>query len=262
MDRISIFNYEAFYLDFLEGNLGEEDAALLMAFLEEHPELKVEDELLPEFNLDEVQLEPTFKEGLKQIDFNSTLINSANAEHFLIAEVEGLLSDQKVEELEQLVFTDRSLGLSRKIFAVTRLKPDYSIKFNDKEGLKQTRKIILWPYISLAAAASIALFFFLGDPNEPLMQPMGLAKMGTEQHVFDAIGSRKMGNGQSKTEAPSDQIVLPLNLLNNGTSEPQVTVASVVPTAEKREVGQLKIKKVKYFKTAPKVSEPIENTPR
>jgi len=41
MEHISIFNYEAFYLDFLEGTLSEEDTALFLKFMEEHPELRL-----------------------------------------------------------------------------------------------------------------------------------------------------------------------------------------------------------------------------
>ena len=55
MERISIFNYEAFYLDYLEGRLNQEDSALLLLFLESHPELIVEDGL-DSFAIDENEL--------------------------------------------------------------------------------------------------------------------------------------------------------------------------------------------------------------
>ena len=76
MERISIFNYEAFYLDYLEGNLSQEDNALFLAFLSQHPELKMDEEeidfLLP---IEEVSLTTNFKAGLKAIDFLKAEIN-------------------------------------------------------------------------------------------------------------------------------------------------------------------------------------------
>ena len=36
-------NYESFYLDFLEGNLNQEDTNAMLAFLDEHPMFKLED---------------------------------------------------------------------------------------------------------------------------------------------------------------------------------------------------------------------------
>ena len=50
MEKISIFNYEAYYLDLLEGNLSEEDTALLLDFLEQHPHLKLDHEFMPELD--------------------------------------------------------------------------------------------------------------------------------------------------------------------------------------------------------------------
>ena len=43
METINSTNYEAFYLDFLEGNLNEEETALLFVFLDENPEFKLDD---------------------------------------------------------------------------------------------------------------------------------------------------------------------------------------------------------------------------
>jgi hypothetical protein len=73
MERISIFNYEAFYLDYLEGRLNQEDSALLLLFLESHPELIVEDGL-DSFAIDEnVVLNPKIKNSLKEVDETSSV---------------------------------------------------------------------------------------------------------------------------------------------------------------------------------------------
>ncbi len=161
MKRISIFNYEAFYLDFLEGNLSEEDAALLLAFLDENPQLKVEEEDMPILGFENSSLDAKFKENLKQLVFNETVITLDNSEQFLIAETENLLSTEKKAELGSFVSQHPELAQTQKIYAATHLVADKSIVFADKESLKQSKKIVLWPFISLAVAASVAILFFL-----------------------------------------------------------------------------------------------------
>lgn len=166
MERISIFNYEAFYLDFLEGNLSEEDTVLLFEFLDKHPELKLVDETLMTLNDELPKLDEQFKSGLKQIEFNSTIITPDNEEQFMIAETEGLLSETKLKELDQYVGADRDRNKMRRTYAAIKLKPDVRVVFSDKDSLKRSRRIALWPVISLAVAACAAVLFLLWDPAD------------------------------------------------------------------------------------------------
>jgi hypothetical protein len=159
-ERISIFNYEAFYLDHLEGNLGEEDTALLLAFLEEHPDLVEEED-------DFVMLDPTIdapvfddKDSLK-IVADEAAIGLSNVEHFLIAESEGQLPAAKQEELNAFVVQHPHLEKERKYLAAMFLKADQSIVYTEKSGLKRKGAVIFWPYIALAAASVLIAFFFV-----------------------------------------------------------------------------------------------------
>jgi len=170
MDKISKFNYEAYYLDLLEGNLSEEDTALLMAFLGEHPELKLDDDSLPSLEDATIALDRSFKEGLKHIDLLSETITADNVEHFMIAETEGLLSEKRVQDLHAFIGDHQHLVKAHAQYRATHLKPDLSIVYTDKNDLKRDRKIVFWPYISLAAAASITAFFFLiNSPNNQVL---------------------------------------------------------------------------------------------
>ncbi|NNM16054.1 MAG: hypothetical protein HKO56_05300 [Bacteroidia bacterium] len=40
--KINKHNYEAFFIDFFDKNLNEEDTAMLFSFLDENPDLKAE----------------------------------------------------------------------------------------------------------------------------------------------------------------------------------------------------------------------------
>jgi len=168
-DRISIFNYEAFYLDYLEGNLGEEDTALLLAFLEEHPELVEEEEDF--VLLDPKEDTPVFedKDSLKVVN-DDAVITLSNAEHFLIADSEGQLPATKQEELDALVAKHPHLEKERKYLAAMFLKADESIVYANKAGLKRKGAVVFWPYIALAAASVLIAFFFVMNNNSEVDQ--------------------------------------------------------------------------------------------
>lgn len=154
MEKISIFNYEAFYLDFLEGNLNEEDMALFLKFLEENPELKIVDENLTSFDLDKISLDEKTKLSLKQ-PFLTDTVSSNNIEFFLISMTEGLLEDEKKSEVERFLKLNPEFEEEKTILVNTYFNPNDVFVFNDKASLKRKKAIILWPFI--AAAASIIL---------------------------------------------------------------------------------------------------------
>ena len=160
MEHISIFNYEAFYLDFLEGNWNEEETALFLAFMEAHPELKLEDESLVSVEVETFNLDPQFKTNLKQVSFVDTPITLSNVEQFLIAETEGQLSSEKLAELKTFVAANSSLHQTQKLYAAAHLKADLSIVYADKASLKRKKTLVLWPYVSLALAASLTAILF------------------------------------------------------------------------------------------------------
>jgi hypothetical protein len=135
-ERISIFNYEAFYLDHLEGNLGDEDTALLLDFLENHPDLIVEED-------DFIVLDPrdetaifSDKESLKIVSDDAAIVLT-NVEHFLIAESEGQLTASKQNELNAFVNQHPHLEKERTYLGAMFLKADDTVLFSDKDSLKR-----------------------------------------------------------------------------------------------------------------------------
>ncbi|MFT5780204.1 MAG: hypothetical protein ACI837_003165 [Crocinitomicaceae bacterium] len=158
-ERISIFNYEAFYLDHLEGNLSDKDTALLMTFLDENPELQMEDDSMPSLFAEDITLSRHDKNELKQTD-DDEVITAVNVEYFMIAEVEGILSNDKQNELAAFIEIHPELEKERAVFNALTLSPNLYEVYTDKNGLKK-KTIVLWPYISIAAAASVIIAFFL-----------------------------------------------------------------------------------------------------
>lgn len=193
MERISIFNYEIFYLDYLEGRLSEEDTRMLMEFFEEHPECKLDDPDLPTLDLNE-ELTFSGKSDLKQTDDNEA-ITIHNADHFMISEAEGLLSNEKKNELDRLVTTNEELTADRKRFAAVYFSPEEDMVFAHKGDLKRKKTIVLWPYVSGAVAAAVIGFIFLTGNGTDSVGPMNF----------------EFGAGPTTAEKP---IVIPATDLN------------------------------------------------
>lgn len=216
MERISIFNYEAFYLDFLEGNLNEADTLLLMNFLEENPSLRMEDEDLPLFDVDCVVLDEEAKNELKQPLLTDT-IHLNNVEFFLISESEGLLPQTKVDELTLFVANNKSLIYDKGIYAVAKFTPDMSIVYEDKAGLKRKKTFVLWQYASIAtissAAAIIVFFMTWSSINNPVIDinNPGLIKANTQNQNVNK--SRQNTNGTNGVVVPNNELN---DVLDNG----------------------------------------------
>lgn len=171
--EINKTNYEAYILDYYEGNLSAEKVAELMLFLEQNPSIKEEFE---EFESD-ITITPnkgiqfTNKENLKKPILTQVgNITSENYEEYIIADLENELHEEERSRLKQFIKTNPEAGKDYSLYKHTFLQPDESIVFPSKKELKQlvplfgsktTSKRI---YNSFAIAASIAiligLFFF------------------------------------------------------------------------------------------------------
>ena len=180
MGKINVFNYEIFYLDFLEGNLSEENTSLLFSFLEQHPELKMEDEFLP---ILEESTERIFdkKETLKQPLFSDE-INAETIEYFLIAQAENILSKNEKSQLEAYLRQFPVYKTAEKQYNAVYLKADETQIYTHKENLKKKKVLVLWPYISIAASLLLAFLIWNSSENTRIdTPPKQIAKEKVEE---------------------------------------------------------------------------------
>jgi hypothetical protein len=262
MEHMSIFNYEAFYLDFLEGNLNEEETALFLAFMEAHPELRLEDESLVSVEVETSNLDTQFKNSLKQVSFANTPITLSNVEQFLIAETEGQLSSAKLAELESFILANPSLRQSQKLYAATHLKADTSILYIDKAGLKRKKAIVLWPYVSFALAASLTaiLFYVYYSGNQQLVNgPTNVLVQADTTEVLLKEESSKEENKLDQLNHNQQPSTKDFVALSNPTSDQNVQT----PTKQERpiQIDRLNIKGLKTIKSKKTDLEIIERNP-
>jgi hypothetical protein len=173
-------NYEAFLLDLIEGNLSDDQKNILKHFLNENPDLTVEDNPADIRLPDSGKISVTgtgfpLKEELKKGGLNRE-INVGNYEQFCIARLEGDLSARTENRLEKFLSENPGLGKSADIFGLTILKADSSVVFPGKNVLRKGRNAtitlkeyfnrrFIYKAVSIAASVTIliSVFNFLSD---------------------------------------------------------------------------------------------------
>jgi len=124
-------NYEAFFLDYHEGNLTPEQVAEVLLFVEQHPELKEEFENFENFSIDAEELKFENKSLLKKhIDIN-------NIEEYIVLSIEGKLNKAEKDLLNSYLKQHPQHQKTVDLYQKTKLTPDYSIVFESKEDLKR-----------------------------------------------------------------------------------------------------------------------------
>ncbi len=254
--HINIENYESFYLDFLEGNLNENDSAALMAFLEAHPDLMVDEDALaylPEAEF--VALDNQSKMGLKFPDTDQK-IGLNNIEIFLIASVEQQLTDAKSKELQVFLKANPSYMDELSLYQRSRLQADLSIVFPEKKSMKKGG-IIIPMYARFAAAAAsvviaISVFNFGGSDN-----PAHFASNGkTPKHdtIVKSTDSKTQKDAEGNEVKTNPGEVVHVIEAVSGTqhvgSEP-ANIAQTNPAENVIKVAAEKEKPLKYKKAKP-----------
>lgn len=137
MEKIDLHNYEAFLLDYLEGNLDEAGRAELKLFALTHPELEIDlDNFdLPVFDAEDLAFDA--KDQLKKTDAD-LLQNDA-----LLRYIEGDLNEAERQELELKLLTDKALSAELAGYKKTILQADASETFTGKSGLLKTEDDLL-----------------------------------------------------------------------------------------------------------------------
>lgn len=168
-------NIEELLVDKSEGQLSDHDDAAVESFIASNPKYKKELELLAKTKL-VADASETFdaKDKLKR---GATLINESNFEQYLISASEGLLNREELKAFNAFVATQPKYRKALALYAATKLQPDMSIVYDDKEGLKRKEKgRIIWFSATVRYAAAAVLVIMLSvyfwmkydnsDPND------------------------------------------------------------------------------------------------
>ncbi|MCX6294684.1 MAG: hypothetical protein NTX97_01235 [Bacteroidetes bacterium] len=126
-------NYEAFFLDYHEGNLSPLQVADLLLFVEQHPELREEFESFENVTLDDLStISFGDKSSLKKE------ININNKDEYFIRSIENILTTEEKGLVENFIKQHPQYLPEFELFQKTKLSADTSIVFENKEFLKRS----------------------------------------------------------------------------------------------------------------------------
>jgi hypothetical protein len=134
MNRINFSNYEAWLLDYAEGNLSAEDTAELLLFMEQHPELQTDVDNLMEFTLpsDEI-ISADFKHRLHKDE----AAFKERFESLCVAFYDKTISAAEKNELEYILKQNPHWTKDFNAFEHTYIKQECDLEFSAKSSLKK-----------------------------------------------------------------------------------------------------------------------------
>ncbi|MBP5982446.1 MAG: hypothetical protein KA734_01900 [Fluviicola sp.] len=197
---ITLANYEAFYLDQLEGNLTEEQSAELQCFLLAHPELVVDTDSF-HFLENNAQL-AAFEKSLLFLNNPAQPITLEHYTCALIAEQEGILTADQAKQVAKLKLKHPDLDTTP---YPTLVAPKLSHP-NKEQLKKQTSRIIPMRWLSIGAvAASIALIVTINSKQTVPVEKHKPEKMVANQPIRSH--KKNSGKSQKKLEAIQPELI-------------------------------------------------------
>lgn len=157
--KISIDNYEAYLVDYMDGRLNNAEIQQLKAFcVQNHIDFEELTEDLPVLeSTDDTFYEKEYLFKNKIVPFGN--INEDNYEERFIAYQELLLDGEEEREVENFADQNPFLLKDLRAYGNCRLEPDTTIVFKDKDNLKK-KAVILPLYAKIAAAAAVIAVLF------------------------------------------------------------------------------------------------------
>ncbi|HEY9364874.1 MAG TPA: hypothetical protein VIQ00_16545 [Chitinophagaceae bacterium] len=157
--NINQHNYEAFFIQYLDNELSVEESLMVENFLNDHPELAEEMELLQQARLlpdDSIQ----FFRKEQLLKETHSVIHANNYQEYFLLSVDNELTASEVMALQSFIADNPDRKKELELLQKTKLQPEESIVFADKNILYRTEKDekvfrMGWWKISVAAALLI-----------------------------------------------------------------------------------------------------------
>lgn len=150
---INIANYEVFLLRFIDGDLSAAEAAGLQDFLEQHPHIRQELQLLQSTVLTP---DPKVVFENKSLLYKGTPeLHADNQTSFLLSYIDNELSATEKAAVEKYIAQTPAAQAELALLQQTRLQPDMSQVFQHKASLYRHRRRVLPVYWWSAGAAAV-----------------------------------------------------------------------------------------------------------
>ncbi|MFV0593431.1 MAG: hypothetical protein ACK5M7_18810 [Draconibacterium sp.] len=175
--KITRQNYEAYFIDYLEGNLDEKLVDVFIDFLQQNPDLKEELELFSAVTAVPETLTFNKKKKLyhKKYDLESEFNNAA------IARLEKDLSELEKQDFEAYVLAHPEKQEDVLLFEKTKLKADDNIRFEKKNMLYKRaagKTVFLWSTrVAAILIVGLIAFSLLTKSDKPVVPTKQVAQV-------------------------------------------------------------------------------------
>ncbi len=244
MESLTRNNYEIWFLDYLDGQLSNDQLDTFLDFLELNPDLKEELRGVSEISL---------KAGDETIDTREILLKTPDdipgisaIDQLCIARMENDLTPEEAEKFDARLSEDARLDKNYTAFRLTRLDPADKVIYPFKKDLiKKTRTLTPWIITAVSAAAIVVLALLLWPVDDQ-------SAVGSTQ----LAENRKLANevvipAQAKPEAGTPSLTTALT--NAGT--PSHTTKSIAATPNREDIKMNSLSRRTSI-AGPKIPEP------
>jgi hypothetical protein len=211
-------NYEVYFVDFLDGALGQSETAELHRFLKQNPDLAHELN-----SLQNIQLKPNHdhfaqKQDLKKSESLNGVTNYFD--YLCISYLENNLTNQEKNDLDSMIVLNQSNNQTFNLYQKLKLKQNNSLIYKDKYSLKRIN-IFNLTYSNVRLVASIAAAVAVIFATSTLF----VTPLMNNQLQVAEVASNEVNNPPSKTETKA--------IIEQYVETPQnkeVIVKPIVPT--------------------------------
>ncbi|MEQ1733452.1 MAG: hypothetical protein ABL940_07250 [Bacteroidia bacterium] len=221
MKTITLHNYEEYIIDYIDGTLSTEDVADLLLFVEQHPTIKAELELLTATALPTI-VEPIIYTNKHALKKEITYTNET-----IIAYLSNELNANETNAFTAELATNATLQQEVNLFKPTFLVADDTLVYDNKNKLKRNNKIV-WLYTYAAAASVVVLLLLYNVYNA---DTTNVTKEVAQNKVHTVIPITTIDSTNIIRPIQKNRMDKPINTTKK-TIVPSVNNNSVLPTTQ------------------------------
>jgi hypothetical protein len=210
--QINLQNYEAYFIDYIEGKLDTKTIGELKEFLVSHPELQTELEQYTSVSIPTDAIIFNEKPALYKFKFDETPINKNTYNDFCIAYYENILNEEKKAELLRFIETNPEFKNDFLLYKKTYLQPEVVVYKYRKDLYKkqssETPVIQIYRWGAIAAGLFIIFGLYFGFLNKKGEQHPNVANKQEEAPKNIVKNAEKVPNNKIANRIPIEKRVL------------------------------------------------------
>lgn len=174
-------NYEAYFIDYLEGNLDERLVDSFIAFIQSNPDLRAELNLFETVSATPENISFSKKNTLYKERYDS----EKEFDNAAIAILEEDISEEEKFEFEKYLAEHPEKKKDAGLFSQTKLQADESIIFSNKNKLYRKplgKTLLLWSTrVAAVFVLALAIFILFDKPSNEIITENKVAEVNNER---------------------------------------------------------------------------------